>query len=156
MTCCWTVPSLYWIYPWYKLKYYQFRIAGESPWGQWVNWALCIHSSGWNHSYGFLSQRASSVENASIWWRHHDEFCFGYCCAVCNIILYIGKRYNGTRVYNHLSLVCRLQIWSRHCRHSRARNRHGLDVFATVQTILWPNRNDQIRLIPHTFHICCG
>ena len=53
----------------------------------------------WPMTGEFPAQRASHVENISIWWRHRDVWCIFYL-SPCSAILYgIGQCYNGTCSY---------------------------------------------------------
>ena len=49
----------------------------------------------------FPAQRASNVENVSIWWRHHDYLCFVVLC--CNGIFY---QYPLGLFYGYWSYLC--------------------------------------------------
>ena len=54
------------------------------------------------------SQTASSAENVSIWWRHHEQFCAGIIVAVGVIKLAMNKKYSLSNWSLYIPLCHRL------------------------------------------------
>ena len=64
---------------------------------------------------GFHSQRASNVENVSIWWCHHVEFYLCSCCAVCSIMWYWANNRQHIAHLRGWDMVCLLQWHHNEC-----------------------------------------